>query len=220
MDKRLLTCAMLCTGDCVADIGTDHAYLPCYMIKEGLCRTALACDVAEKPLESARQHVLSQGLDDKIKIILSDGLDNVPSDGVTDIVMAGMGGELISRLLEKCSWIKNADINLVLQPMTKWDCLRQWLYDNNFEVTKELACTEGQFVYSVMQVKYIGKKPPYNCDGKYLHFGFVTDDYPEGREYISKQCSRLETAGKGMLNSPEKSAYGKQLITLAEEYRK
>ena len=219
MDKRLLTCAHLCIGDCIADIGTDHGYLPCYMIKEGLCRTALACDIAEKPLESARRHIISQGLENKIRVILSDGLDSIPKDGITDIIMAGMGGELIAKLLGKCSWIKNSSLNLVLQPMTKWDFLSKWLYDNNFEIKKELACTEGQFVYSVMQVRFSGQKLPYECNDKYLHFGFVKKDYPDGSAYISKQCSRLETAGKGMLKSPEKSEYGKSLIALAEKYK-
>ena len=65
--------------------------------------------------------------------MLSDGLDNVPPEGITDVVMAGMGGELIARLLEKCPWVKNG-VNLVLQPMTKWDVLRKWLYANGFEV--------------------------------------------------------------------------------------
>ena len=152
MDKRLVTCAKLCTGDFVCDVGTDHGYLPCFMIKENMCKKALACDVAPLPLKSAEEHIRREGLSDRIGTVLSDGLDNVPQEGITDVVMAGMGGELIARLLEKCPWVKNG-VNLVLQPMTKWDVLRKWLYDNGFEVKKELACTEGQFAYSVIQAK-------------------------------------------------------------------
>lgn len=137
MDKRLVTCAKLCTGDFVCDVGTDHGYLPCFMIKENMCKKALACDVAPMPLRSAEEHINREGLSDRIGTVLSDGLDNVPPEGITDVVMAGMGGELIARLLEKCPWVKNG-VNLVLQPMTKWDVLRKWLYDNGFEVKKSL----------------------------------------------------------------------------------
>lgn len=206
MDKRLLTCAGLCVGERIADIGTDHGYLPCYMIKSGLCKSALACDVAEKPLESAKAHIAKNGLEDSITAILSDGLKNVPLEGVTDIVIAGMGGELIASILENCSDLKLAEppINLVLQPMTKWDSLRKWLYDNGFEITAELACTEGRFVYSVMQARFTGKKPPYDCDLRYLYCGRVNADDPEGREYLKRQAFRLKTAGRGKLNSPER----------------
>ena len=107
------------------------------MIKENMCKKALACDVAPMPLKSAEEHINREGLSDRIGTVLSDGLDNVPPEGITDVVMAGMGGELIARLLEKCPWVKNS-VNLVLQPMTKWDVLRKWLYDNGFEVKKEL----------------------------------------------------------------------------------
>ena len=91
-----------------------------------MCKKALACDVAPMPLKSAEEHINREGLLDRIGTVLSDGLDNVPPEGITDVVMAGMGGELIARLLEKCPWVKNG-VNLVLQPMTKWDVLRKWL---------------------------------------------------------------------------------------------
>ena len=214
LDKRLVTCAKLCTGDFVCDVGTDHGYLPCFMIKENMCKKALACDVAPMPLKSAEEHINREGLSDRIKTVLSDGLDNVPPEGITDVVMAGMGGELIARLLEKCPWVKNG-VNLVLQPMTKWDVLRKWLYDNGFEVKKELACTEGQFAYSVMQAVYTGKTPSYDCDDRYLQFGFVKPE-GEGKEYIARQAKRIFVAGSGMMKSEDKKELGERLVKLAQ----
>ncbi len=215
MDKRLLTCAELCTGDFVCDVGTDHGYLPCFMIKEKMCEKAVACDVAEKPLRSAEEHIRREGLADRIKTVLSDGLDSVEPEEITDVVMAGMGGELISELLGKCEWIRIRKVNLVLQPMTKWDVLRKWLYENGFEVKKEKACIEGQFVYSVMQAEYIGRQPCYRCSERYLHFGFIKPE-GDGKEYIKRQAQRLLTAGKGMLRSEDKKALGEKLVALAE----
>lgn len=220
MDKRLLTCAALCVGDRLADIGTDHGYLPCYMVKNGLCKTALACDVAEKPLQSAKEHISRQGLENSIETVLSDGLDSVDSNGITDISIAGMGGELIADILSRASWVKENKVNLVLQPMTKWDVLRKWLYDNCFEIKKELPCQEGRFVYSVMQAVYTGEKPPYSCDLRYLYCGLVSADPPDGRAYLERQASRLETAGKGMLGSGEKSELAAEMLKTAESVRR
>lgn len=198
-DKRLMTCVSLCKGRRIADIGTDHGYLPCYMAAEGLCDSALACDTAPLPLESAKEHIAENGLQDKVTAILSDGLENVPPDGLTDIVIAGMGGELIADILGRCRWLKTAEppINLVLQPMTKWDYLRQQLYDNGYLVTDEKPCVSGRFVYSVIQAVYTGEKPPYPCDLRYLYCGLVTPDTDDGKAYLSRQAKRLEAAAKG-----------------------
>jgi tRNA (adenine22-N1)-methyltransferase len=188
------------------------------MVSNGLCDTALACDVAPMPLESAKAHIHSQGLDSKITPILSNGLKNVPHEGVTDVVIAGMGGELISSILADCQWIKNG-VNLVLQPMTKWDILRKWLYLNGFTVTKELPCKEGKFVYSVMQVKFTSAPPSYPCNLRYLYCGLVTPDTPDGRSYLLRQATRLKTAGKGMSSSPDKSEISAEMLTLAKQIK-
>ena len=218
MDKRLLACVSLCRGRVIADIGTDHGYLPCYMAAEGLCDKAYACDVAEKPLESAAAHISQNGLGDKVTPILSCGLEKVPAEGLTDIVIAGMGGELIVKILEDCTWLKTARpaINLVLQPMTKWDTLRGWLYENGFEVTAEKPCTSGRFVYSVMQAVYTGEKPAYPCGLRYLFCGRVTAEDDDGREYLTRQAVRLEACAKGKLSAGDADA-SEEMRELAAE---
>lgn len=218
MDKRLLACVSLCRGRVIADIGTDHGYLPCYMAAEGLCDKAYACDVAEKPLESAAAHISQNGLEDKVTPILSCGLEKVPAEGLTDIVIAGMGGELIVKILEDCTWLKTARpaINLVLQPMTKWDTLRGWLYENGFEVTAEKPCTSGRFVYSVMQAVYTGEKPAYPCGLRYLFCGRVTAEDDDGREYLARQAVRLEACAKGKLSAGDADA-SEEMRELAAE---
>ena len=172
-----------------------------------------------KHLVVCRHLALSEGLEDKITPLLSDGLENVPPKGITDIVIAGMGGELIADILKKCQWIKSKanPINLVLQPMTKWDVLRKWLYENGFTVTKEKACEEGRFVYSVMQAVYTGEKPPYECDLRYLYCGLVTADYDDGALYIERQAARLSAAGKGMIKNPEKARLGEEMLELSKK---
>ena len=190
LGARLQKCAdFVREGKKLADIGTDHGYVPVCLLQSGKIPFAVAVDVHKGPLESAMNNASRCGVADKMHFVCGDGLHGVLPDEAEDIVIAGMGGELIARLLEKCPWVKNG-VNLVLQPMTKWDVLRKWLYDNGFEVKKELACTEGQFAYSVMQAVYTGKTPSHDCDDRYLQFGFVKPE-GEGKEYIARQAKRI-----------------------------
>ncbi len=218
-DRRLLACSKLIKGRKAVDVGTDHGYLAAYLITENICESCVACDVNEKPLACATETVSKLGLQDQISIVLSDGLDNICPDGVTDVIMAGMGGELISALLEKADWLKKNRVNLVLQTMTKPEVLRKWLYDNNFQVEREIACEDGRFVYSVMQAVYSDKGLDYPCDDIYLHGGRVdvSDEY--GVKYLNKQADRAQTAGEGMLKSDYKKLQGEQMIETAKKLR-
>lgn len=216
-DKRLLTCGELVTGEVVADIGTDHGYLPIWLVESGKCSRALACDTAEKPLESARRNIMAAGLEDKITAVRSDGLKSVELSGVTDIVIAGMGGELIAEILSARELPE--DMNLVLQPMTKWDVLRKWLWEKGWRVTEERACVQGDFVYSVMQCRKGRAEHP--CDLKYLYCGLVTMDTEEGLEYLDRQGGRLMTAGEGKARSPreDQRLLGEEMCALGREIR-
>lgn len=218
-DKRQLACAGLCKGKKAVDVGTDHGHLAAYLITSGICESCIACDVNKKPLSSAAETVRRQGLEDRVKLVLSDGLDEIKPDGITDIVIAGMGGELIADILSRAEWVKTNKVNIVLQPMTKWDYLRKWLYDNGFEVTKEIPCEDGRFVYSVMQAVYIGKKPEYQCDTAYLYVGRVSVDSEDGRKYYLRQAQRLEAAGNGMTRSEDKASIGEEYIKTARSLR-
>ena len=217
-DKRLLTCAKLITGRVAVDVGTDHGYLAVHLVENNICDRVIASDINEKPLQAAKATVRMSGYADRIDTVLSDGLDSIDKDGVTDVVMAGMGGELIASLIEKCGWLSdiNAPVNLVLQPMSKSEVLRKWLYDNGFEVKQELGCRDGGFVYSVMQADYIGRQPEYPCDDRYIYGGRVSSDTPDGLVYLQKQAERMKTAGYGMLRSEDKKHQGERLIKAAE----
>ncbi len=158
LTKRLAMCAELVSGYGIAcDVGTDHAYLATELLKSGKCKRVIASDVAEGPLNAAKRTLIQTGFIDSAELILSDGLLNVSSEGVTDVVIAGMGGETIVRILEACSWVKNNSVNLILQPMTKISFLRKWLCENGFEIVCEKIVCEGRFFYTIMKSKYDGK---------------------------------------------------------------
>ena len=218
-DKRLLCCAELCVGGRAVDVGTDHGHLAVYLVEQGICKSCIACDINEKPLAAARSSIRAAGLEDRIEAVLSDGLDSIDPEGVTDVVIAGMGGELIAEIIQRAEWLKENRVNLVLQPMTKWDHLRRELYENGFDVRRELACTEGKFVYSVMQAVYTGEKPGYPCDLRYLYGGIVEPDSEASSAYLLRQASRLEAAAGGMIKDPQRTKQGSAYFAAARELR-
>jgi tRNA (adenine22-N1)-methyltransferase len=218
-NKRLLTCAeLLATSACenrtAADIGTDHGYLACYLVETGICQRAVAADINPLPLKSAERTVRQCALSDKITLVLSDGLDSVSPDGITDIICAGMGGELIIRILSRHEWIKKC--TLVLQPMTKADELRRWLYDGGFFVEEERACRDGKFVYTIMRVSYNPSAVDYLCDERYLSVGRIKPDGKDSADYIRITAERIRRAGIGMLQSGDKRSEGENAVRLAD----
>ena len=155
---RLNLCADLVRqGSRLADIGTDHAYLPIKLCKSGKIPSALACDINPLPLRSAQENIARFGLSGKIQTRLSDGLREVRPDEVDDIVIAGMGGELIRDILSAAPWIKDKEKHLVLQPMTHHEDLVMWLYENGFVIDRQEAALDAGKYYTVISAFHTGE---------------------------------------------------------------
>lgn len=144
-------------GVSVADIGTDHAYLPVYLVLSGKCPRAIAADLREMPLENARQTIRRYHLEDKITACLSDGLDEIDPRQVQDLVIAGMGGELIASLLACTPWLRDEQKQLILQPMTHAEDVRRFLYKNGFAILAENAVREDEHLYIALCARYTGE---------------------------------------------------------------
>ena len=196
IDARLTKCAKFLRGDKLCDIGTDHAYLPVYALLKGLSSSAIAADINEGPLDSAKKTIIKYNLTDKIKARLSDGLAKINSDEADDIVIAGMGGELIARILSDAPWTKHIEKRLILQPMTFEHTLRIFLYENDFEIVSEEAVTAGGKVYTVICAQYIGEKAEVN--ELYQHIGKISGETDEDKLYIKKIITRLTNKAKGL----------------------
>lgn len=210
-DKRLLTCASFVSrGGIVCDVGTDHAFLPCYLVRNGVCERAVAADVNPSPLAAAKENIQRAGLEDKIDTVLSDGLDGISPNGVTDVVIAGMGGELIADILGRGKAFYSA--RFILQPMTKPERLRRWLWENGFEIIAERGCKE-EIYYTVMLVKYTGKNTEYTEAQCYT--GALKGDSDDDKGYLSKQAERLRKKGEGLKKSG--SAQAEEFLQLAEK---
>ncbi|MDE6730496.1 MAG: class I SAM-dependent methyltransferase [Oscillospiraceae bacterium] len=197
--SRLLACMNLIQGNFLCDVGTDHALLPVYAIQKNIIQQAIACDIGKLPLESARKTVQKYQLADKIALILSDGLRNINHQDITDIVIAGMGGETIIHVLQDTCAFSLADKNLILQPMTKSELLRVWLYQNGYEIQQEICIPDGKFLYAVLQVQYSGicKNP----NARETYFGKMNLSDKNGLAYANRQYQKLCKARQGRLSA-------------------
>ena len=190
LDDRLSAVASLVrNGKRVADIGTDHGYLVAYLVENGICPSGIAADLRKGPLENARQTVIQQELSDKIELILSDGLLNIPENSCDDIVIAGMGGNLIAEILEKAPWVKDERINIVAQPMTHAEVLRQWFIDNGFAINKEKTATDGKRFYCIISASFSGTSATH--DASYIYTGEIKPDSETDIKYLQKILTAL-----------------------------
>ncbi len=218
-DKRLLKCAGFVSGGKIAvDVGTDHAYLPVYLVEEGISPAAIACDIKDGPLAAAKATVSASGLDEKISIVKSDGLDEVNLSGVSDVIIAGMGGEMIVSILERCEYLKIHKVNLVLQPMTKAHILRKYLFENGFFTKQECAVTSGSFCYTVINAEYSGEKISF--DDFSLYVGKISNATDDDRKYLKNLSRRLRTASLGMKVSSDKSLQADRLDNICRRIDK
>ena len=190
LDDRLSAVASLVrNGKRVADIGTDHGYLVAYLVENGICPSGIAADLRKGPLENARQTVIQQGLCEKIELILSDGLQNIPENACDDIVIAGMGGNLIAEILDKAPWVKNERINIVAQPMTHAEVLRQWFIDNGFVINEEKTVTDGKRYYCIISASFSGTVMKHSAS--YIYTGEIEPESDTDIKYLQKILTAL-----------------------------
>lgn len=172
LSKRLQTIAdFVKKGAVVADIGTDHAHIPIYLIKNNIISKAYACDINAGPLEKAKENINYYGVKN-IELRLSNGLEKLKTDEADTVIIAGMGGELITDILEKGRIFFDTERKFILSPHTKTDEVRKYLLSNRFEITKEDMCIDDGKFYTVMEAVYTGKTFSYTQGellfGKYL----------------------------------------------------
>ncbi|MBO5746903.1 MAG: SAM-dependent methyltransferase [Clostridia bacterium] len=186
VDNRLKKIAgMIRVGSTVADIGTDHAYLPVFLVRNKIAVRAFACDVSDGPLDNARATVENAGVDNII-IRKGDGLAAVAPSEADTFVIAGMGGDLIARILEAALWVKDARYELILQPMTAVEDLREYLCNNGFQIVMERAVKAQGRVYTVMKAVYTGEK--LLCDPLFYFVGKLGENLESDElEYITRK---------------------------------
>jgi tRNA (adenine22-N1)-methyltransferase len=169
LNKRLSAIAELVReGATVCDVGTDHAYLPCFLARSGKYRRIYAGELNPGPLAIAKAEIERQGLTpeqspqtaNSVILVQSDGLLSIPppeENDEMDVIIAGMGGELIAEIAEKCPF-KNPDLRLILQPMTRQDDLRRRLPLAGYEIILEKTVCDRKRTCTIIYAKCIYNK--------------------------------------------------------------
>jgi len=187
LSKRLQTIAdFVKKGAVVADIGTDHAHIPIYLIKNNIISKAYACDINAGPLEKAKENINYYGVKN-IELRLSNGLEKLKTDEADTVIIAGMGGELIIDILDRGQGFFDKKNTFILSPHTKIEEVRNYLLRKGLKILKEDMCIdEGKF-YTVMEVKCIENKEMYSeaelLYGKYL----IENKHPVLIRFLKKE---------------------------------
>jgi len=189
-------------GTRVADVGTDHAFLPIALIKTGTATKVFACDISEGPLAVASENITKSGTQN-IETRLCDGLDGILPEDVDVITIAGMGGDVIRGILSRTEWIKSEKFLLILQPMSSADALREYLYKEGFSIEREEAVEDTGRVYTVISARFTEiRKEPTAAE---LFIGKLYEDFsPAADKYIALQYARVKNCAESLRNIERK----------------
>ncbi|SHJ79653.1 tRNA (adenine(22)-N(1))-methyltransferase [Paramaledivibacter caminithermalis] len=160
-------------GNVVADIGTDHAYLPVYLIKNNIANKVIAIDINAGPLDNAKKNIKRYNLQNNIETRIGSGLQPIRPNEIDAAIIAGMGGLLVIDILEQSKDVLETIDTLILQPMVAQDEVRKWLHKNNFKIDNEKLAKEGNKLYEIMVVS---KGEMYIQDSIYYEIGIKLID--------------------------------------------
>lgn len=187
LSKRMKAVADLAgMGDCLADVGTDHGYIPIYLLEERRFQRGIAMDVHEGPLLRARENIQSHGLSDRISCRLGDGLERLGKGEADTVVIAGMGGSLIIRILTEGEKVLKEVSRLVLQPQSEIAKVRDFLQEQGYQIEKEhMVLDEGKY-YQAMRVVHGRMEKLLPEEAKYGSFLLKENDSCL-KEYLNRE---------------------------------
>ncbi len=225
ISKRLLRCAeLLPFCDTVADVGTDHGYLAIHLLQTGRCARVIASDLREKPLASAKNNAAAYGFSEApsgaIDFRLSDGLHNYKPGEFEALVLAGMGGDLITRILADAPWLEGGPYTLILQPQSAANELRRWLGERRWAIRRECLVRDGGFLYGVLSVCPAGGRE-LSPGEQYVSPALRREGDPLFPDYLARVTHALELTVRGITQStdPADQARAEYYAAALEEIR-
>lgn len=175
----------------LADVGTDHGYIPLYALKNNICSEAIASDINKEPLDKARLNAILEGVGDELEFRLGNGLNVLKENEVQAVIIAGMGGNLIRDILEADTNIVNELEYLILQPAQNPEVLREYLYTNDYEIIDEDLCLDDGKYYELFKVR---RKTGENTvlDSIYYEISpkLLMEKHPLMKEYINSKLDK------------------------------
>ena len=221
--KRLLSASEFVRQDAyLADIGTDHAYLPLFLLEEGRISRAVCADINEGPLENAERNAKELGLSDKISFVLTDGAVGLLDMGITDYAICGMGGELIADIIEDSPHLKNRGVRLILQPMSRQAHLRRYLGRNGFYTVGESYSEDAGKFYLCLSAEYDGKRRDItDLEAELGALATTRVDLSLAEAgYLNAKISALKKAAKGKAAAGDESSYEASVLKEYNERNK
>ena len=205
---------MVPPGSRLADVGTDHGYIPAWLLQRGRIAAAIASDIGAEPLQHAKQTAAEYEVNG-IDFRLCPGLDAIAPEEADTIVIAGMGGETIQTILEAAPWTAGGEHLLLLQPMTKAEYLRKWLADNGYRFTEERLVFDKNYLYPVFAVRG-GTQPSLTPAQQYG--GVLLDGDPLYADYLDERMGKLQRAIDGLRRSatPENTVKAESLSEICQ----
>lgn len=179
------------SGGVVADIGCDHGFTSVYLVQNGLATGAIAADINKKPLEKAREHIKEHGLSDKISVRLSDGVKNLKEGEADTILISGMGGALITKILDEGLSVINSAGELVLSPQSEVHLVRRFLHEWGFRITDEAMVYDKNKYYVI--IRAVKGMEEYFSECEYIYGKLLIDRKDEVfGHYLLKEKRRVE----------------------------
>ena len=197
--------SLIPNGARVADVGTDHGYLPVFLCKQKQASFVIATDLNQEPLESAKAHARAHAVSDQIAFRLADGLSAVSCDEVDTVVIAGMGGETIVHILQSAQWTQDSAIRLILQPQSKISMFMQFLSENGYNIQTQHLVYETGKIYTVYEVT-AGAMPPTSGGAIYVHRSLRESKSPLLPPYLEQLIGKFEHISKGLTQSSNENA--------------
>lgn len=218
ISKRLQAVSdMVASGSCLADVGTDHGYIPIYLVEEKRIPSAIAMDINRGPLSRARENIERNGLSDQIETRLSDGLDALLPGEADTIVIAGMGGPLAVEILKRGRAVLESCRDLILQPQSEIWTVRRYLDENGWRIRREnMILEEGK--YYPMLLASRGNSEALDIVKLFYGPRLLEKRHPVLLDYLKKEREKLrEVRGKLSVSGSEKAAERKREIQKLQE---
>lgn len=196
LSKRLSAVAALLNNcEKMADIGTDHGYIPIYLVEQKRVHDAIAMDISKGPLQRAREHVQLHKLDEYIELRLSDGAKELNVGEVQEVVIAGMGGRLMMKIIDESRELFHSLQGFVIQPQSEYGYVRHFLEENGYVILKENMVEEDGKYYPMMRVSSGQMKLEQECFYEYGEY-LLTEKHPVLQEYLLKEYDNYKKISK------------------------
>lgn len=229
-DRMSAVAAMVTAGGVLADVGTDHGYVPIALVERGIVPRAIAMDLREGPLAQAKKNIAMCGLANKIETRLSDGVEALAPGEADSIVIAGMGGELVVHILSNGRDVCRSVKELILQPQSELDKVRKYLRENEYDIQREdMICEDGKYYPMMKVVPGEGENERLEHQQVISELGIpVCDRYggdllwrrnPILLEFLYKEQELLERIETGLKRQPRSEGILSRLVEVEQKIR-